>query len=205
MGRCRGPCILGRRNWKHHHSSSEDYRRRALHSLQVCCLFLPETCQTIFSNANVDTSKPHLMFTNMGVGGNLPHLCYSLVGRVKTGEQGINLGQAACFTIGRIMHETMHALGMKVQFQKNEKTKRQFSGAIHEMMRWDRDAHMKILFDNLQPGLGARNFGEKSLDTHVTFSTPFDWHTWPDAIFTLSVRCSQCTGCFIHWASPQKF
>merc|ERR1711951_58919 len=42
-------------------------------------------------------------------------------------------------------------------------------------MRWDRDAHMKILFDNLQPGLGARNFGEKSLDTHVTFSTPFDW------------------------------
>ena len=142
----------------------------------------------------MDISQPHLLFTSMGVDNRPPYLCNSFVGRVKATEQGINLGQAACLTIGRIMHETMHALGMKVWYegQISAKLKRQFAGAVHEMMRWDRDAHMRILFENLQPGLSERNFGEKSLDTHATHNTPFDWHTWPDAIFTLSVRCSQC-------------
>ena len=65
----------------------------------------------IFSDMNVNKSLPHLLFTNMGVGNNSAHGCYSFVGRVKTGEQGINLGSAECLTVGRIMHETMHALG----------------------------------------------------------------------------------------------
>ena len=58
------------------------------------------------------------------------------------------------------------------------------------MMRWDRDGHIKINFENLQSGLSERNFGEKSVDTYVTYDTPFDWHTCPDALFTQSVRCS---------------
>ena len=75
---------------------------------------------------------------------------------------------------------------------EKEKTKRQFSGAIHEIMRWDRDAHIKILYDNLEEGLSKKNFGEKSLDKYVTRNTPFDWHTWPDAMLTQGVRCSKC-------------
>ena len=60
------------------------------------------------------------------------------------------------------------------------------------MMRWDRDCHIKINFENLQSGLSERNFGEKSVDTYITHNTPFDWHTWPDEI-TLSVSWSQST------------
>ena len=78
--------------------------------------FLPKFGIFVFSNESVDISQPHLLFTNMGFGGSPPHLCYSLVGRLKTGEQGINLGQEGCLAVGRIMHETMHALGKKVKF-----------------------------------------------------------------------------------------
>ena len=73
---------------------------------------------------------------------------------------------------------------MKVQFQKKTSNRCQFSGAIHEHMRWDRDNHIKINFENLQTNQSERNFGVKSLDTYVTYGTPFDWHIWPDAIFT---------------------
>ena len=72
---------------------------------------------------NVDTSKPHLLFTNMGIGGNdsKAYVCESFVGRIKTGEQKINLGERKCLSIGGIMHETLHALGMLVQLQKKKR------------------------------------------------------------------------------------
>ena len=76
-----------------------------------------EFCMNIFSKVSVDISKPHLLFTNMGVGNNSAYGCYSFVGRVKSGEQAVNLGSEACFAVGIIMHETMHALGMMIQFK----------------------------------------------------------------------------------------
>ena len=65
----------------------------------------------IFSDEDVDISLPHLLFTNQGVGNISAYQCYSFAGRVKTGEQGLNLGPAECLTVGGIMHEAMHALG----------------------------------------------------------------------------------------------
>ena len=49
-----------------------------------------------------------------------------------------------------------------------------FPGAIHEMMRSDRDRHVKILFSNMEPG-ARQQFLRKSTDTHNSRRTPFDY------------------------------
>ena len=55
---------------------------------------------------------PHLIFTNMGDLENPAFGCYSHVGRVGgTNGQVVNLGDPDCLAIGRIIHETLHALG----------------------------------------------------------------------------------------------
>ena len=66
----------------------------------------------LFSEVESSFSKPHLIFTNMGDDVNPAHLCYSKVGRIGNGNgQIVNLGSPGCLVIGRILHETLHALG----------------------------------------------------------------------------------------------
>ena len=47
-------------------------------------------------------------------------------------------------------------------------------GATHEMMRADRDLHVKILFENIEPGF-ERNFKNKGTDLYSARDTPFDY------------------------------
>ena len=49
-----------------------------------------------------------------------------------------------------------------------------FAGAVHEMMRSDRDSFVEIIFDNISPGQEG-NFRRKGSRTHSTYDTPFDW------------------------------
>ena len=46
------------------------------------------------------------------------HLCFSYVGRTDPDGPGkgqvVNLGSAECLAIGKILHETLHALGLKL-------------------------------------------------------------------------------------------
>ena len=60
----------------------------------------------------------HLIFTNMGDANHAAHLCFSYVGRTDGDGDGkgqvVNLGSGECFTIGKILHETLHALGLKL-------------------------------------------------------------------------------------------
>ena len=59
----------------------------------------------------------HLIYTNMGDKNTTDaHLCFSYVGRTDgPGGQGkgqvVNLGSAECLAIGKILHETLHAIG----------------------------------------------------------------------------------------------
>ena len=48
------------------------------------------------------------------------------------------------------------------------------AGAVHEMMRPDRDSFVEILFDNIIPGQEG-NFKRKVSGTFSTHDTPFDW------------------------------
>ena len=41
------------------------------------------------------------------------HSCFSYVGRMDVNGQVVNLGALECLTIGRILHETLHALGLQ--------------------------------------------------------------------------------------------
>jgi len=100
---------------------------------------------------------PHLIFTNMGDEQILPHSCTSYVGMISGNGQVVNLGAPACLTIGKILHETLHALG-----------------ATHEMMREDRDKFVKILEENLTPN-SKKNFDKKFGDEYNSHNTPFDY------------------------------
>ena len=54
-----------------------------------------------------DFEGPHLIYTAMGGTG-----CFSYVGRVGERGQKINLGSPQCLSIGHILHETLHGLGL---------------------------------------------------------------------------------------------
>ena len=106
-----------------------------------------------------------------------PWLCYSFVGKMRTPGQVINLGQPQCFAKGMILHKTLHARGLLFpSFPSKYIATFYFVGAVHEMMRPDRDEYVEILVDNIQPGQEG-NFKLKSLDTHSSRRTPFDWRS----------------------------
>jgi len=83
--------------------------------------------------------------------------CSSSVGRSgKPGGQDIYLGDG-CFNPGTIRHETLHALGF-----------------YHEQSRTDRDKYVKILWNNIQPGLEDQF--QKSNKREVTdLGSPYDY------------------------------
>ena len=60
----------------------------------------------------------HLIFTNMGDLTHEHHICFSYVGRTNSEGDGkgqvVNLGSEECLNIGKILHETLHALGEKL-------------------------------------------------------------------------------------------
>ena len=58
--------------------------------------------------------------------------CYSTIGR-RGGRQYVNL-EANCVRLGTFEHEILHALGM-----------------IHEHSRPDRDAYIRVSYDNVKP------------------------------------------------------
>lgn len=58
------------------------------------------------------------------------------MGRVG-GRQELNLQSPGCLTKkGTVEHEMMHALGF-----------------LHEQNRWERDKHVTVNYDNIQPGI----------------------------------------------------
>ncbi|XP_036439793.1 low choriolytic enzyme-like [Colossoma macropomum] len=79
--------------------------------------------------------------------------CYSYVGRIG-GEQILSLQRDGCIYKHVIQHELLHALGFH-----------------HEQCRSDRDKHIKILKENILPGM------EYSFDKHNTnnLGTPYDY------------------------------
>ena len=67
----------------------------------------------LFREVPANYSKPHLIFTNTGDEQTLPHVCASYVGMMSGTGQIVNLGSPECLAIGKILHETLHALGFK--------------------------------------------------------------------------------------------
>ena len=49
-----------------------------------------------------------------------------------------------------------------------------FIGAVHEMMRPDRDSYVDIIFANIIPGQEG-NFRRTTSGTYTDHDTPFDW------------------------------
>ena len=68
------------------------------------------------------------------------------------------------------MRPFMHWVGCLNYFSCNDV----LQGATHEMMRADRDLHVKILFENIEPGF-EQNFKKKGTDLYSTRDTPFDY------------------------------
>lgn len=67
------------------------------------------------------------------------------MGRVG-GRQELNLQSPGCLTKkGTVEHEMMHALGF-----------------LHEQNRWERDKHVTVNYDNIQPGTDSINSLNKS-------------------------------------------
>ncbi len=60
--------------------------------------------------------------------------CWSYLGRQR-GGQAISLQRNGCLYTGTVQHEVLHALGFH-----------------HEQVRSDRDRHVRILTENIQPG-----------------------------------------------------
>ncbi|KAF5880287.1 high choriolytic enzyme 1-like, partial [Clarias magur] len=81
--------------------------------------------------------------------------CYSYVGR-QVGEQVLSLDRKGCVFFKVIQHELLHALGFH-----------------HEQSRSDRDEHVKILYENIEPGK-ENNF--KKYDT-INLNTTYDYNS----------------------------
>ena len=122
----------------------------------------------------------HLIYTNRG---NLVYdgdVCISYVGRTDgNGTDGSGKGQIInlfgdCLSIGKILHETLHGLGLKLYFLISCYGA---LGATHEHMRWDRDGFVRILDQNMLQGAKKKNFETTSTDAYSTFGTPFDYQS----------------------------
>lgn len=79
--------------------------------------------------------------------------CWSYVGRL-SGRQDLNLQYNGCIYKDIVMHECIHALGYN-----------------HEQCRPDRDDHVNVFFENIDPAM-AYNY-DKMSDT-LTFGTAYD-------------------------------
>ncbi|XP_039650215.1 low choriolytic enzyme-like [Perca fluviatilis] len=79
--------------------------------------------------------------------------CYSFVGRRGNG-QVVSLKRPGCVYHQVIQHELLHALGFN-----------------HEQTRSDRDQHVRILLENIEPGL---EFAFRKIETR-NLGTPYDY------------------------------
>lgn len=81
--------------------------------------------------------------------------CYSFVGR-RGGGQIVSLSRQGCVFHQIVQHEVLHALGFD-----------------HEQTRSDRDQHVRILLENVIPGM-EHNF--RKIDTR-NLNTPYDYNS----------------------------
>ncbi|XP_020483862.2 high choriolytic enzyme 2-like isoform X1 [Labrus bergylta] len=79
--------------------------------------------------------------------------CFSYLGRQNRG-QPISLSQRGCLYLDTVQHEVLHALGFH-----------------HEQVRSDRDEHVSILTQNIQPGTES-NFEKEQTNN---LETPYDF------------------------------
>jgi hypothetical protein len=110
--------------------------------------------------------------------------CWSYVGRIReTGYQELSLSRSGCVGRGIVKHEFLHALGF-----------------IHEQQRPDRDKYVKILYENIKPGIikGTESYFHRSfhwlfLDARgnyekyesysaVNLEIPYDISKWNQSI-----------------------
>ena len=109
MGLNKGDCFPGQPIGKHQSCPSAYWGWGSMHQIQVSCPQLYEfSCYVASRAVWGDPQSPHLIYTVMG-----GPKCFSYIGRVNSGSgQYVNLGSPECLTVGRILHETLHALGL---------------------------------------------------------------------------------------------
>ncbi|XP_022054291.1 high choriolytic enzyme 1-like [Acanthochromis polyacanthus] len=81
--------------------------------------------------------------------------CYSYVGR-RGYAQTLSLDRPGCLYHDIVQHELLHALGFN-----------------HEQCRSDRDNHIRILWENIEPGLA---YAFDKIDT-LNLNTPYDYNS----------------------------
>eukprot|EP00795_Rhopilema_esculentum_P015218 gene15218-6421_t len=83
------------------------------------------------------------------------HVCSSSVGRIG-GQQNITLGPG-CYRLGTELHEMMHALGV-----------------VHEQSRPDRDNHVNVIMNNVDPKY-LHNFQKYEFNDITDLSVPYNF------------------------------
>ncbi|XP_035520176.1 high choriolytic enzyme 1-like [Morone saxatilis] len=81
--------------------------------------------------------------------------CYSYVGR-RGYSQTVSLDRQGCLYHSTVQHELLHALGFN-----------------HEQCRSDRDQHIRVLWENIQPGLA---YAFDKINT-LNLNTPYDYNS----------------------------
>ncbi|XP_062246191.1 high choriolytic enzyme 1-like [Platichthys flesus] len=81
--------------------------------------------------------------------------CYSFVGR-RGYSQTLSLARQGCLYHNTVQHELLHALGFN-----------------HEQCRSDRDQYIRIMWENIQPGLA---YAFDKIDT-LNMDTPYDYNS----------------------------
>ncbi|TNN00247.1 high choriolytic enzyme 1-like [Takifugu flavidus] len=81
--------------------------------------------------------------------------CYSYVGR-QGYSQTLSLDRQGCLYHSTVQHELLHALGFH-----------------HEQCRSDRDNHIRVLWENIQPGLA---YAFDKMNT-LNLNTPYDYNS----------------------------
>ena len=88
-----------------------------------------------------------------------PTGCTSYVGKVGSGAQQVSLQKPGCIHQGVIIHELLHAAGFE-----------------HEQCRYDRDQFIRVIYNNIQPGL---EFAFDKIPASVVnlFDIPYDYYS----------------------------